>query len=146
MSEANDRYDALSVNSDGSLIVVLIVEDEFLVRMVTSNMLADGGYDVLEAGNAAEALILINARADISLIFTDVDMPGDVNGFGLAHLVHTRTPHLPIIVTSGARLPGEADLPGSSKFLPKPYSFPVLLGMIQHMTGAVGGGGREAQI
>ncbi len=125
------------------MIVVLIVEDEFLVRMLASNMLADGGYDVLEAGNAAEALILIEARSDIGLLFTDVDMPGEVNGFGLAHLVHTRTPHLPIIVTSGARLPGEADLPGRSKFLPKPYSFPVLLEMVQHSIRAAGGSGRE---
>jgi two-component system, response regulator PdtaR len=132
---ASDGEGARIGNPETAMIVVLVVDDEFLVRMMASDILIDGGYHVLEAGNAAEALILIDAHADIGLIFTDVDMPGDMNGLGLAHLIHTRTPRLPIIVTSGATLPGVADLPGSAKFLPKPYSYPVLIGMVQRLTG-----------
>lgn len=102
--------------------VVLVVEDEVLVRMLACEFLSDGGFHSLEAVNAQEALALIEARPDIALMFTDVDMPGEFNGAGLAHLVSMRKPALKIIVTSGAKMLAASDLPSGARFIPKPYS------------------------
>lgn len=101
--------------------VVLVVEDEVLVRMLACDILKDAGYDALEAVDAHEALVLLDARPDIALLFTDVDMPGEINGLGLARLVALRWPHLPIIATSGAAVVHPADLPPNGRFLQKPY-------------------------
>lgn len=101
--------------------VVLVVEDEVLVRMLACEILSDAGYDALEAVDAQEALSLLEARPDIVLLFTDVDLPGEINGLGLARLVGMRWPSLPIIATSGAGAVQPIDLPPHGRFLPKPY-------------------------
>lgn len=102
--------------------VVLVVEDEVLVRMLACDILRDAGYDALEAVDAREALLLLDARPDVALLFTDVDMPGEINGLGLARLVSMRWPNLPIIATSGAAIVDPVDLPANGVFLQKPYS------------------------
>lgn len=101
--------------------VILVVEDEVLVRMLACDILNDAGYDALEAVNAAEALVLIDARPDIAVIFTDVDMPGEINGLGLARLIGLRAPDLPILITSGAAVVAPVDLPPKGRFMSKPY-------------------------
>ncbi len=111
--------------------VILVVEDEILVRMLACDILEDGGYDALEAVDAREALVLLDARPDIALMFTDVDMPGEINGLGLARLVAMRWPDLPIIATSGAAVVKPVDLPSSGRFLQKPYRSSTLLEMVQ---------------
>ena len=111
--------------------VILVVEDEVLVRMLACDILEDGGYDALEAVDAREALVLLDARPDIALMFTDVDMPGEINGLGLTRLVAMRWPDLPIVATSGAAVVEPVDLPPNGRFLQKPYRPSTLLEMVQ---------------
>lgn len=101
---------------------MLIVEDEFLVRMGTRAAVETAGFDVLEAGDADEAIAILSARDDIRLIFTDVHMPGSMDGLKLAHFVRDRWPPVKIIATSGRVRIAESDLPEGGRFLPKPYS------------------------
>jgi CheY-like chemotaxis protein len=112
-------------------LVVLVVEDDVLVRMLACDILKDGGYDALEAVSAQEALVLLDARPDVALMFTDVDMPGEINGLGLARLVGLRAPSLPILVTSGATAVSSVDLPVNGRFLQKPYTPSVLLDVVE---------------
>ena len=83
--------------------VVLIVEDELLVRMDAMRAIETDGFEVVEANNADEAIAILEQRNDISLIFTDIDMPGSMDGLKLAHFVKDRWPPIKIIATSGAR-------------------------------------------
>ena len=102
--------------------LVLVVEDEALVRMHAADMITDAGYDVIEACNADEAIRILEARNDIRFIFTDIDMPGSMDGLKLAHAVRNRWPPVKIIVTSGHRSPSKNDLPPGGLFLSKPYN------------------------
>jgi two-component system, response regulator PdtaR len=102
--------------------VVLIVEDEFLVRMGTRAAVETAGFDVLEAGDADEAIAILTARSDVSLIFTDVHMPGSMDGLKLAHFVRDRWPPVKIVATSARVRITASDLPEGGRFLPKPYS------------------------
>lgn len=115
-------------------LVVLVVEDEVLIRMLACDILEDGGYDTLEAVSAQEALVLLDARPDIALMFTDVDMPGEINGLGLTRLATLRAPSLPILITSGATVVSKVDLPPNGRFLQKPYAPSILLEAVEAMT------------
>jgi len=99
---------------------VLIVEDEPLIRMGTASLIEDAGFKVHEAGNADEAIRILELHDEIRLIFTDVNMPGSMDGLKLAHYVRGRWPPVKIIVTSGKALRGE-ELPAGAVFLGKPY-------------------------
>ncbi len=82
--------------------LVLIVEDEPLIRMYAADLLEEDGFDVVEATTARAALAILEQRnGDVSALFTDVDMPGDMNGLELAGIVYSRWPHIAILVTSG---------------------------------------------
>ena len=100
---------------------VLVVEDEPLVRMVAADALADSGIMAWEAADAGEALHVLAEHPAIGLVFTDVNMPGDMDGLDLAHEVHQRRPDVSLIVTSGAKVIGQEELPDDGTFLPKPY-------------------------
>jgi two-component system, response regulator PdtaR len=102
--------------------VVLIVEDEFLVRMDTRATLETAGFDVIEAGDADEAIATLSARNDVRLIFTDVDMPGSMDGLKLAHFVRDRWPPVKVVATSGHARIADSELPEGVRFVPKPYS------------------------
>ena len=115
--------------------VILVAEDDALVRMVAHDVLSDAGYGVVEAVNATEALALLDNRPDTRLLFTDVEMPGELDGYGLAHVVSKKRPDVAILVTSGNQMPGQADLPPGARFLPKPYSPSALLEAIGELTG-----------
>ena len=105
-------------------LLVLIVEDDFLLRMDALDMIEQAGFDVIEAGDADEAIAILDAREDVQAIFTDIDMPtGSIDGLRLAHDVHHRWPTMAIIVTSGQSAILESDLPIGSRFFAKPYSF-----------------------
>jgi len=108
--------------SAGKRPVVLIVEDEFLVRMGTRAAVEMAGFDVLEAGDADEAIAILAVRNDVSLIFTDVHMPGSMDGLKLAHFVTDRWPPVKIVATSARVRITASDLPEGGRFLPKPYS------------------------
>lgn len=101
---------------------VLVVEDEFLIRMNVVEIIEDAGFHALEAANADEAIALLETHPDISVMFTDIDMPGSMNGIRLAHAVRGRWPPIKIIATSGHFQLRDGDLPDKGRFLPKPYS------------------------
>jgi CheY-like chemotaxis protein len=101
--------------------VVLVVEDETIIRIDIVACLKDEGFTVIEASSADEALEILAAEPAISLIFTDVDMPGSMDGLKLSMAVRDRWPPVKIIVTSGHRHLGENDLPPGSRFHAKPY-------------------------
>ncbi|WP_240793977.1 response regulator [Pseudorhodobacter turbinis] len=101
--------------------IVLLVEDEAIIRISTADVLRDQGWEVREAANAADALKMLEQDEDIELIFTDIDMPGATNGLGLAHVVSERWPTVQIVITSGMSQPSANELPLSATFVPKPY-------------------------
>ena len=103
--------------------LVLVVEDDFLLRMDAVLMLEEAGFDVLEAANADDAIVILEKRFDIDVVFTDIDMPnGSMNGLRLAHAVRDRWPPIKIVTTSGQLRLKDEDLPYGSKFISKPYS------------------------
>ncbi len=103
--------------------VVLIVEDEVLVRMVVAEYLRDCGFMVIEAGSAQEALALFKADIDVDAVFSDIQMPGEMDGFGLARWLRQHRPDVKVILTSGAASAAHraADLCHDGPLLPKPY-------------------------
>jgi CheY-like chemotaxis protein len=101
--------------------LVLIVEDEALVRMTAADMVEEAGFEVLEATNADEAILLLEARRDITVVFTDIEMPGSMDGLRLAQAVRGRWPPIKIIATSGLYVVRDGDLPSGGLFLAKPY-------------------------
>jgi DNA-binding NtrC family response regulator len=109
---------------------VLVVEDEPLVRMVAADALADKGIMAWEAADADEALHVLDEHPSIGLVFTDVNMPGEMNGLGLAHEVSVRRPDVSLIVTSGAVTIADEDLPDHGSFLPKPYPTERLVSIV----------------
>ena len=113
--------------------VVLIVEDEVLVRIDTREMVEAADFEVVEAGNADEAIAILAARDDIHLIFTDVHMPGSMNGLKLAHFVRNRWPPVALIVTSGHAHVEETDLPTGGRFLSKPYQQAKIEGLLRQL-------------
>ena len=115
--------------------VILIVDDECLVRMNAAMMMEEAGFDVLEAGNADEAIRLLEGNPDISIVFTDIEMPGSMNGLKLAHAVTNRWPPIRIITTSGRFSVGTGDLPTGGQFIPKPYSAGQILSALREMGG-----------
>ena len=102
--------------------VVLIVEDEALVRMEAIEAIEAAGFDVIEATDADKAVAILEQRSDIRVIFTDIHVPGSMDGLKLAHLVKGRWPPIKIIATSGHAKITESALPEGSRFLPKPYA------------------------
>jgi CheY-like chemotaxis protein len=102
--------------------VVLVVEDEFLIRMYAAEMIEEAGFDVVEASNADEAVAILEARPDVAVVFTDIQMPGSMDGLKLARAVRDRWPPIHIFATSGLVHVQTGDLPDGGRFLPKPYS------------------------
>jgi CheY-like chemotaxis protein len=102
-------------------ITILVVDDEPLVLMSTVDFLQDEGFEVLEAGNADEAIALLETNPAISILFTDVDMPGSMDGLKLSAAVRKRWPPVRIVVTSGHRIVDITDLPDGGVFFSKPY-------------------------
>ena len=101
--------------------VVLIVEDEALVRLVAASMLQDAGFDTLEADTAEDALHVLEENEDVCVLFSDVQLPGAMDGLGLARAVHDRWPDIGLVLTSGAVTPRRSQIPEESDFLLKPY-------------------------
>ena len=113
-------------------VIVLLVEDEALVRMMAADVLREeGGFKVVEAANVDEALTVLEATADVRALVTDVEMPGSLNGFTLARVVKQAWPHIGIVVTSGRMAPGPKDLPLGALFMPKPYRPADLLAAVR---------------
>ena len=91
--------------------MVLVVEDEALIRMSVSDMLRAAGFEVVEAASAAEAVIALSAHPEVDTLFSDLELPGDLDGLTLAHHIHEHRPDIGIILTSGRKRPNNTELP-----------------------------------
>ncbi|WP_309242850.1 response regulator [Lichenibacterium dinghuense] len=101
----------------------LVVDDDGLLRMDVAEILEDVGFRTLEACSGDEALLVLEDRyLDVSLLFTDVEMPGDRNGFALAREVAVKWPYISVVVASGRLKPDDGDLPTGARFIGKPFS------------------------
>ena len=102
---------------------VLVVEDEMMVRMPIAEYLRDCGYNVVEAADANQAIALMDSDEPVSLVFSDVRMPGKMDGFALAEWFRFHYPSVPVLLTSGygGRTVPAASVPGG-RFIEKPYS------------------------
>ncbi|MDB5535696.1 MAG: response regulator receiver protein [Devosia sp.] len=118
---------------NGPLPAILVVEDEFLILSATAYDLRDAGFTVFEASNADDAIELLEAHGEIRILFTDVDMPGSMDGLKLSAAVRERWPPTLIIVTSGKTLVGRAKLPVGGRFFPKPYNTGKIASAMQEM-------------
>src|SRR5260370_3264049 len=115
--------------------VVLIVEDEFLLRMNAVDMIKAAGFEVVEAGNADDAIEILESRRDITVVFTDIQMPGSMDGLNLARAVRGRWPPIKIVATSAHVDVRQIDLPEGGRVLPKPYSPVHVTGVLREVTG-----------
>jgi CheY-like chemotaxis protein len=104
---------------DAAPPVVLVVEDEAMLRLAAADMLEEKGYSVIEAASAVDALKVLETRADVGVVFTDNEMPGKLKGMDLARLVHDHWPNVLLVITSGGPKP---DGPDDGHFIPKPYT------------------------
>jgi len=114
---------------------ILVVEDEPLLRMMAVDLVEDAGFEALEAANADEAIRILECRNDITVIFTDIDMPGSMDGLLLAAAVRDRWPPIQIILTSGHVHVSEVELPVGGKFFSKPYDHAQVTRTLQTMAG-----------
>jgi CheY-like chemotaxis protein len=113
---------------------ILIVEDDPLLKFLTVDIVESAGFVALPADNADEAVAILEARSDIALLLTDINMPGSMDGLKLAHAVRNRWPPIKIIVVS-SRVP-EFDLPTDSRFFAKPYHAEKLISEIRSLIAA----------
>jgi DNA-binding response OmpR family regulator len=110
---------------------VLVVEDEELARLIITDYLREGGFAVLQASDAEQAIEVLEQRGDVRAVVLDVVMPGAMDGIALAHLVHERWPGVGLLVMSGKGVPRMAQLPPGAGFLPKPYFGPSIVGRLR---------------
>jgi two-component sensor histidine kinase/ActR/RegA family two-component response regulator len=118
------------------LAKVLVVEDEMVLRMRAADIVEDAGFCAVEAVNADEALAVLESRSDIALLFTDIQMPGSMDGLKLAHAVHNRWPDIGIILVSGQVKPSDAERPTDSRFFSKPLGVDQMITGLQEMVAA----------
>jgi two-component system, response regulator PdtaR len=116
--------------------VVLIVEDDFLLRMDAVDTVKAAGFEPVEAGDADEAIAILESDLNIHVVFTDVQMPGTMDGLKLARFVRDRWPPIKIVATSGRVRLSEDDLPEGGRFLPKPYRPEQIIATLRELTSA----------
>ena len=114
------------------MAIILTVEDEVLISEYLNKVLGDSGYEVITAGNADEAIAILEARNDIRIMITDIDMPGSMDGLRLAAAVRRKWPSIKIIIATGKGRPRDDQMPEHSKFLAKPYSSARVLAAVRH--------------
>jgi two-component system, response regulator PdtaR len=119
--------------------VVLVVEDSALIRMGVVDLIVASGFEALEASSADEAIRILEARSDIRLVFTDVSMPGSMDGIKLSHYIRDRWPPVKLIVASGKTIVDESHLPAGARFFSKPYDggaiVETMIRMLPHPNG-----------
>lgn len=114
--------------------VVVVAEDEALVRMLAVDILEEAGCAVIETANAEAALSVLDERSDVQVLVTDIEMPpGPLNGIDLARLTHERFPQISVVIVSGKVGPSPGDLPPGARFVPKPYSATKLTRVVQEV-------------
>jgi two-component sensor histidine kinase/DNA-binding response OmpR family regulator len=125
----------MMASQSAALPAVLVVEDEMLLRMRAMDMVEDAGFTGVEAINADDALAILESRSDIELLFTDIQMPGSMDGLKLAHAVHARWPSIKIILVSGQLKLTDHDKPVDSRFFGKPLDVKQMIAEMQGMIG-----------
>jgi CheY-like chemotaxis protein len=115
--------------------VVLVVEDEMLLRMRAVDMVEDAGFTPIEAVDADQAVAILESRSDIAMLFTDIQMPGSMDGLKLAHAVHDRWPPIKIILVSGKLQLANIEIPADSRFFGKPFEARDMIAEMQDMIG-----------
>ena len=115
--------------------VVLVVEDEMLLRIRAVDMVEDAGYTSVEAVDADEALEILASRSDIALLFTDIQMPGSMDSLKLAHTVHERWPPIKIIMVSGQLKLSKTDIPADARFFGKALQAAEMMAEMKDMIG-----------
>lgn len=113
--------------------IVLVVEDEPLLRMMAVDMVEEAGFIAVEAADSHQAIAILKARTDIRIVFTDIDLPGGLDGMKLAAAIRDRWPPVEIIMTSGHLKPATCDMPPRSVFYPKPYPQERVIATMQAM-------------
>ena len=111
--------------------VVLVVEDEPLLRLNAVSMVEEAGFDAVEARSADEAIALLEADGRIRIVFADINLPGGMDGLRLASVVRERWPPVDLVLTSGQVEVTDGDIPARGRFLTKPYSARQLAGALQ---------------
>src|SRR5215208_2707988 len=114
---------------------VLVVEDEMVLRMRAVDIVEDAGFTPIQAVDADQALSILEMRSDISLLFSDIQMPGSMDGLKLAHAVHDRWPCIKIILVSGQTELADTDRPADSRFFDKPLEMKQMIAELQEMVG-----------
>ena len=120
--------------------VVLVVEDNHLILMSALDLVASAGYEGLAAANADEAIAILEKRPDVKLVFTDIEMPGTIDGVKLAHYIRERWPPIHLIVASGKEIKEESQLPSGSRFFSKPYDNTTIVEEMARMLAAIDAG------
>jgi two-component system, response regulator PdtaR len=114
--------------------LVLVVEDEPLIRTLVVDVLAEKGLDVSEASTADEALAVMTLRPEVKVLFSDINMPGELSGLDLAREVHHRWPKVQLMLTSGRARTLKEDLPDAGVFISKPYDIEAIAERIYRLT------------
>ncbi len=117
-------------------LIVLVVEDQVLIRMTAADLFEDAGFEVIEAANSREALAALALRSDIAVLFADVDLPGGINGYKLAQSARLTHPRLVVMMVSGRQWPDADDLPSGGRFVAKPYNAPAMVASVRQMIAA----------
>jgi CheY-like chemotaxis protein len=121
------------MRTEGPTRTIRVVEDEEYVRMIAVDVLEDEGYRILQAADAGQALAILASQCEIDMLFTDVNIPGDVDGLGVAARAVETRPSLRLIVSSGREYFSNRALPDDGHFLPKPYTPSELRGAVNQL-------------
>lgn len=111
--------------------VILVVDDEALIRMYAVDVFEDVGFTVIEADSSEDALSVLDEHPEITVLFTDIHMPGPFDGLVLARKVHERRPDIQLIIASGRARPNKSELPGDGTFFTKPYDGMAIARLIE---------------
>ena len=117
----------------GRSFAVLVVEDEPILRLHALDIVEEAGFTAIEAKNADEAIAILESRNDIALLFTDINMPGSMDGLKLAHAVRNRWPPIKIVVVSGHVQLDQSELPSHSRFFGKPFEAQKMIGELREL-------------
>ena len=127
---------SMMVAAEHTRPLVLVVEDDDLLRLTSSLELSENGFRTVEARTADEAIAILRRCTRIDALFTDISMPGSMNGLDLAELVRRQRPDTYVLITSGDSLPNEAPIPEHSDFVRKPYALSRIAQMIREQVSA----------
>ena len=127
----------MSTQTEDVTASIMVVEDEVLVRMELVDLIEEQGFKAFEAGNADEAIAILNAHPDIHILITDVDMPGSMDGLKLSHYVKDRWPPVKIVVASGHVKVKPHELPERGVFLDKPYDTPRMRMLLTNLAAEI---------